>query len=80
MTWRVIRDLALDVVEGSGAGAGGGGGDATGASDAAMGIAGTILVAHNRIPRSMSIQLIHTYLKAVAMEPGAYNRPLLSST
>jgi hypothetical protein len=65
--------LALEA--GAGAGGGGGGGDATDAGDAAMGIAGTNLVAHNRIPRSMSIQLIHAYLKAVA-----YTRSLLSST
>ena len=64
---------------GAGAGARGGGGDATGARDAAMGVAGTNLVAYNRIPRSMSIQLIHTYLKAVAMEaPEKLDRAVLA--
>ena len=32
------------------------------------GVAGTNLVAYNRIPRSMSLEAIHAYLKAVAME------------
>ena len=35
---------------------------------AAEGVAGTNLVAYNRIPRSMALEAIHAYLKSVAME------------
>jgi hypothetical protein len=38
------------------------------AADSAGGVAGTNLVAYNRIPRSMALDAIHAYLKAVAME------------
>ena len=38
------------------------------AASSARDVAGTNLVAYNRIPRSMALEAIHAYLKSVAME------------